>query len=258
MGSSRQQTVTQKTEIDPIKKSYLFGTPLPKDFKKAMEQRNFNMFGVPMTAPPATATGGMPHDPYRSSGMEERRQEEFVQSHIDSVNQNRRDRNIVESGGFAYDQSTGQEMQPGGRDLSMRSGGMYARGGIVSLAAGGMAPMMNGALPNLSDQDTAYRMALLAMSPQRYAMGGRIQGPGTPTSDSIPATIYQDGVPVDQALLSTEEVVLSHKDLANMDPDGDYRRASQAIGNAPNGERGRKAAEMFAMVERFKLGGRVG
>jgi hypothetical protein len=46
--------------------------------------------------------------------------------------------------------------------------------------------------------------------------GGRIEGPGTPTSDSIPAMIYQDGKPVQEAALSTQEVVLSHKDLAAM------------------------------------------
>ena len=78
-----------------------------------------------------------------------------------------------------------------------------------------------------------------------YVEGGRILGPGTPTSDSIPATIYQDGIPVGEAALSTEEVVLSHKDLAALDPNGDYQKASQKIGNAKNGDRGRMAAELF-------------
>jgi len=262
MGAPKTQTVTQKTEIDPIKKSFLFGTPLPSDYRNMMEDRNRRIMGLdPIDRSVATGSSmgmGMvnPAD-YKDSPMEERRQEAAIQSHIDSVNQNRRDRDIVESGGFGYNSGTGQEMQPGGRDLSMRSGGMYAQGGIIGLANGGMVPMMNGGLPNLSDQDTAYRMALMTMQPRGYAAGGRIQGPGTPTSDSIPATIYQDGRPVDQARLSTEEVVLSHRDLANMDPDGNYRRASAAIGNAPNGERGRKAAEMYAMTQMFRNGGGV-
>lgn len=82
------------------------------------------------------------------------------------------------------------------------------------------------------------------------AEGGRIVGPGTPTSDSIPATIYQDGVPVGEAALSTQEVVLSHKDLAAMDPDGNYERASEIIGNAKNGDRAKAAAELYLKMQR--------
>ena len=80
--------------------------------------------------------------------------------------------------------------------------------------------------------------------------GGRIEGPGTPTSDSIPAMIYQDGQPVQEAALSTQEVVLSHKDLAAMDPNGDYERASEIIGNAKNGNRAKAAAEMYLKMQR--------
>ena len=80
--------------------------------------------------------------------------------------------------------------------------------------------------------------------------GGRIEGPGTPTSDSIPAMIYQDGKPVQEAALSTQEVVLSHKDLAAMDPNGDYERASEIIGNAKNGDRAKAAAEMYLKMQR--------
>ena len=82
------------------------------------------------------------------------------------------------------------------------------------------------------------------------AEGGRIVGPGTPTSDSIPATIYQDGQPVGEAALSTQEVVLSHKDLAAMDPNGDYERASEIIGNAKNGDRAKAAAELYLKMRK--------
>lgn len=82
------------------------------------------------------------------------------------------------------------------------------------------------------------------------AEGGRIVGPGTPTSDSIPATIYQDGQPVGEAALSTQEVVLSHKDLAAMDPNGNYERASEIIGNAKNGDRAKAAAELYLKMRK--------
>jgi len=282
MGKPSTQTVTQQTEIDPIKKSYLFGTPLPNDFRQAMNARNYNMFGVGSPPPAAGGIGAMGrYEVPRDSGSEERRQEAaMMDAMYGPVQGPPAPPSSGGGGGLLGGYSglgdmfdgggpgqSGDRFEGGGRMSDMANAAMgrgpeanskMARGGIVALAGGGMVPMMDGTMPNLSDQDTAYRMALLAMRPRGYAVGGRIQGPGTPTSDSIPATIMQDGVPVDQALLSTEEVVLSHKDLANMDPQGDYRRASQAIGNAPNGERGRKAAEMFAMAERFRLGGRVG
>ena len=84
----------------------------------------------------------------------------------------------------------------------------------------------------------------------KRAEGGRIVGPGTPTSDSIPATIYQDGIPVGEAALSTQEVVLSHKDLAALDPNGDYEKVSEMIGNTKNGDRGKAAAELFLKMQK--------
>lgn len=43
------------------------------------------------------------------------------------------------------------------------------------------------------------------------AQGGFIQGPGTGTSDDIPAMIYQDGTPVQEARLSNNEFVFTEK-----------------------------------------------
>lgn len=43
------------------------------------------------------------------------------------------------------------------------------------------------------------------------AQGGFIEGPGTGTSDSIPAMIYQNGVPVQEARLSDNEFVFTEK-----------------------------------------------
>ncbi len=86
-----------------------------------------------------------------------------------------------------------------------------------------------------------------------YARGGLIEGPGTGTSDDIPAMIYQDGQPVQEAALSNGEVVLSLKDLRNIG-NGDAEKAGQVIGDAPNGTRGEVAAKMFASMNGYKMG----
>ena len=77
-----------------------------------------------------------------------------------------------------------------------------------------------------------------------YAVGGLIEGPGTGTSDDIPAMIYQGGQPVREAALSNGEVVLSLKDLANIG-NGDAEMAGRIIGDAPNGTRGAAAAKLY-------------
>jgi len=45
----------------------------------------------------------------------------------------------------------------------------------------------------------------------QYAQGGFIQGPGTGTSDDIPARIYQNGAPVQEARLSDGEFVMTKR-----------------------------------------------
>mgnify|MGYP003147118319 CR=1 FL=1 len=78
------------------------------------------------------------------------------------------------------------------------------------------------------------------MAPQiRYAAkGGLIEGPGTGTSDSIPATIYQNGSPVQEAALSDGEFVLREKDV-------------QAVGD---GDREKGAARLYALQREFDKG----
>ena len=88
---------------------------------------------------------------------------------------------------------------------------------------------------------------------QGFARGGLIEGPGTGTSDDIPAMIYQDGQPVQEAALSNGEVVLSLKDLKNIG-NGDAEKAGRVIGDAPNGTRGEVAAKMFASMNGYKMG----
>jgi hypothetical protein len=69
-------------------------------------------------------------------------------------------------------------------------------------------------------------------TPMRYAaQGGMIEGPGTGTSDDIPAKIYQNGSPVQEARLSDGEFVLREKDVL-------------AVGD---GDREQGAARLYAM-----------
>jgi hypothetical protein len=155
------------------------------------------------------------------------------------------------------------ELQPGllrhyyGGTLADPRGG-FANGGPV----GGItsinppqAPMMGGGLANLlSDPMMAAALSSTVRSPeirygqlganpmasqtidraiQGYAQGGYIQGPGTGTSDSIPAKIYQDGVPVQEAALSDGEFVMT-------------KRAVDGAGGA---------ARMYEMMRKFERGG---
>jgi len=94
---------------------------------------------------------------------------------------------------------------------------------------------------------------LYARGGQIEGLGGLIEGPGTGTSDDIPAMIYQDGNPVQEAMLSNGEVVLSLKDLRNIGG-GDAEMAGKMIGDAPNGTRGAVAAKLFKNMQEFKNG----
>jgi hypothetical protein len=161
------------------------------------------------------------------------------------------------------------ELQPGllrhyyGGTLADPRGG-FANGGPV----GGItsinppqAPMMGGGLANLlSDPMMAAALSSTVRSPeirygqlganpmasqtidraiQGYAQGGYIQGPGTGRSDSIPAKIYQDGIPVQEARLS----------------DGEFVMTENAVRGAGNGDPKAGAARMYEMMRKFERGG---
>ena len=66
--------------------------------------------------------------------------------------------------------------------------------------------------------------------------GGLIEGPGTGTSDSIPADIYQNGKKVDRAKLSDKEFVFTNK----------------AVTGAGNGDPELGAKRMYAMMDKFE------
>ena len=70
----------------------------------------------------------------------------------------------------------------------------------------------------------------------RFAMGGYVEGPGTGTSDSIPAMIYQNGGPVQEAMLS----------------DGEFVMTERAVRGAGGGDRAQGAAKMYEMMNRLE------
>ena len=143
------------------------------------------------------------------------------------------------------------------------TGSNYAYGGVVAPQQGlaslnqGQMPMMGGQMPNLSDPMTAATLAMAVRRPELqygqmmanpmanqmmgFAMGGYVEGPGTGRSDDIPAKIYQDGVPVQEAALS----------------DGEFVMTERAVKGAGNGDREAGAARMYEMMQRFERGGRV-
>jgi hypothetical protein len=69
-----------------------------------------------------------------------------------------------------------------------------------------------------------------------FAKGGFIAGPGTGTSDSIPARIYQNGKPSEEARLS----------------DGEFVMTNRAVRGAGGGDRARGAAEMYRLMRQFE------
>ena len=68
------------------------------------------------------------------------------------------------------------------------------------------------------------------------AEGGYIEGPGTGTSDSIPAAIYQDGGRVQEARLS----------------DGEFVMTEDAVLGAGNGNAAQGAQRMYQMMDQLE------
>lgn len=329
-GGGGDQTVTQRTEIDPELRRLLYGGALT------------SAHGLRDPNAPRRSTFGI--SSFGSSG----------------VRDGSYGPDVGGFGGGSMDSFGGSAPSQGGFGGSVSdhvgSGGMYAMGGPVQSGIASMQPnmpmtqnmpMMNGALPNLSDREVAATMAMAAMRPQmmmgmgsggmpqqefarggsvgtsrhlypimdalfnlgrrqapqesgvplpqtqrpeyqpqarpveenpelvqqlvaqgrgsyfpetpagsgmpqlptlemggrplQFAVGGYVEGPGTGTSDDIPATIYQDGMPVQNAALS----------------DGEFVMTERAVRNAGGGDRDRGAARMYEMMRMFEQGGRV-
>jgi hypothetical protein len=225
-GAPKSQTITQKTELDPNLQRLLYGGvyqgPNP----------------VAPAAPPASNGGS------NGGGNDDGGAQNFFDA-------------------IAAGAAVGRDMEgsdPGRAGFggtasdSMAAGGMYAMGGPVRPQMGiaslnqGQMPLMGGQLPNLSDPMVAATLAAAALRPQMqygmpmgFAVGGYVEGPGTGTSDSIDAVIMQNGRPVQEALLS----------------DGEFVMTERAVRGAGNGDREAGAAKMYEMMRQFERGGRV-
>jgi len=109
-----------------------------------------------------------------------------------------------------------------------------AEGGLMSVAAQRNMELPVDQLPNLSNREEAYKMAMRARN--MYAVGGLVEGPGTGTSDDIDAVIMQNGEPVQEALLS----------------DGEFVMTAKAVEGAGGGDRGKGAAKMYELMQQFE------
>lgn len=107
-------------------------------------------------------------------------------------------------------------------------------GGIASFAEEELRRRGLSSIPNLGDPETARNLASNVRG--GFAVGGFVEGPGTGTSDDIPATIYQDGEPVEDAALS----------------DGEFVMTADAVKGAGGGDRNKGAAEMYRMMRQFE------
>lgn len=107
-------------------------------------------------------------------------------------------------------------------------------GGIASFAEEELRRRGMSSMPNLGDPATARNLASYVRG--GFAMGGFVEGPGTGTSDDIPATIYQNGEPVEGAALS----------------DGEFVMTADAVKGAGGGDRNKGAAEMYRLMRQFE------
>jgi hypothetical protein len=250
-GGGGSQTVTQKTELDPVLQRLLYGGvyqgPNP----------------VAPAAPPASnggssndgggSDGGGGGDSFPGGGS-------FASSNLRSylpggVNTSNPGSNFNQAAAALFDRPQSAptaESRPTMRPDRFAMGGpVMPQMGIASLNQGQM-PMMGGQMPNLSDPMTAATLAMAVRNPQMqygnimappagFKVGGYVEGPGTGTSDSIDAVIMQNGQPVQEALLS----------------DGEFVMTERAVRGAGNGDREKGAARMYEMMRQFERGGRV-
>jgi len=235
-GAPKTQEVVQKTELDPALRRMLFGGTI------ANPRGGFGSGGGGAAAAVSAVTGrGAP----MGDGPGGSTDGDFA-------------------GGFGGYGGGGYGGGPSGPsdaavgNAAAGNGGLYNMGGYVTPQQGiaslnqGQMPMQNGSLPNLSDPMTAATLAMAVrqpamrygaiMAPQSgFAVGGYVRGPGTGTSDSIPAEIYQDGRPVQKARLS----------------DGEFVMTENAVRGAGGGNREAGAARMYELMRQFEKGGRV-
>lgn len=127
-----------------------------------------------------------------------------------------------------------------GRGLGALGDMLGGRGGDLVLAAL-LANEKKGGINTLTPEQeytmrTGERTDYVGQPIYGMRDGGYIEGPGSGTSDSIPAMIYQDGGPVQEARLS----------------DGEFVMTEDAVRGAGMGDRARGAAEMYKMMNNLE------
>lgn len=240
-GGGGDQTVTQKTELDPAMRRLLYGGTIA-------DPRGG--FGGGSSAVDAVAAserlgGGSDNDG----------------SNWNPISPMRTSAGSISNAPSDFEGGSSLDSNVNTGDIGV--GGLYANGGAVMPQQGiaslnqGQMPMMGGQMPNLSDPMTAATLAMAVRRPEMqygsimsnpvanqsfgYAEGGYVEGPGTGRSDDIEAQIYQNGVPVQEARLS----------------DGEFVMTERAVKGAGNGDREAGAAKMYRMMQQFERGGRV-
>jgi len=141
-------------------------------------------------------------------------------------------------GGAATGSST--ETAGGGRGLGALGDMLGGKGGDLVLAAL-LANEKKGGINTLTPEQeytmrTGERTDYVGQPIYGMKDGGYIEGPGSGTSDSIPAMIYQDGGPVQEARLS----------------DGEFVMTEDAVRGAGMGDRDAGAAKMYQMMNQFE------
>jgi len=114
------------------------------------------------------------------------------------------------------------------RSMSPRFGNLMSDAEMAQYATGERNPSYQGV--------AAPGTPVVNYRPKQLAVGGYIEGPGTGTSDSIPAAIYQNGGRVQEAALS----------------DGEFVMTEAAVKGAGGGDRDKGAARMYQMMDQFE------
>lgn len=185
-------------------------------------------FGIGALAPGAMNMAGM------MAGGDPSKTSMFAQLFTNSGAQ---DKAAAAIGGAATGST---EVAGAGRGLGALGDMLGGRGGDLVLSAL-LANEKKGGINTLTPEQeytmrTGERTDYVGQPIYGMNEGGYIEGPGSGTSDSIPAMIYQDGGPVQEARLS----------------DGEFVMTEDAVRGAGMGDRARGAAEMYKMMNNLE------
>lgn len=191
-GAPKEQTVTQKTELDPALRRLLYGGTISNPR---------GGFGAQPVAPVETSTP-MTTD----SGM------------------GQQGGSMYAAGGYVAPQQGIASLNQG--QMPMMNGQLPNLSDpmtAATLAMAAQSPQMR--YGNVMGTGMPTPMGTGMPTPMGYAMGGYVEGPGTGKSDSIQAQIYQNGMPVQEARLSDGEFVMTENAVRGAG-DGDREKGA--------------------------------